>query len=215
MDLLLPRLECPSRVLSPISANPEAPHWKNVPFVPLVDVVSGTEPVQATRFQIAHDDHELRVLFLAEDDYPWANYKNRDEPLYEEEVVEVFLDPVGDLEGYFEFEVNPNNARLDLVLRRVRSGYRKDFRWICEGFSSEVRIAEGVWTTEIAIPFASLGNAAPVGEWRANFYRIDRPQGKLWELSAWSPTCVAAFHVPQRFGILTFEGDSREGDSRF
>ncbi len=206
--MLLPRLVCPFRVLSPISANPDAAHWKNVSSTWLVDVVSGAAPVQATRLQIAHDDRELRVLFVAEDDYPWANYQERDDPLFEEEVVEIFLDPVGDLEGYFEFEVNPNNARLDLVLRRVRSGYRKDFRWICEGFSSEVRIAEGIWTTEIAIPFASLGNAAPAGEWRANFYRIDRPQGKPWELSTWSPTYVAAFHVPQRFGILTFEGAS-------
>ncbi len=205
---MLPRLECPFKRLSPISANPEAAHWRNASSSSLVDVVSGFEPVQATRFQVAHDAGELRVLFVAEDEHPWANYKRRDDPLYEEEVVEIFLDPVGDLEAYFEFEVNPNNARLDLVLRRVRSGYRKDFRWICEGFSSEVRIADGIWTTEIAIPFASLGDVVPAGEWRANFYRIDRPQGKPWELSAWSPTRVAAFHVPQRFGILTFEGVS-------
>jgi len=208
LEILLPRLVCPFRALSPVSADPKAAHWKNVPSKSLVDVVSGSDPVQATRFQVAHDGRELRVLFFAEDDNPWANYKGRDEPLYEEEVVEVFLDPVGDLEGYFEFEVNPNNARLDLVLRRVRSGYRKDFRWVCEGFSSEVRIAEGRWTTEIAIPFESLGNATPTGEWRVNFYRIDRPKGKPWELSAWSPTHVAAFHVPQRFGILTFEDDA-------
>ena len=200
-----PRLACPFRKLSPISANPEAVHWKNVPPTLLVDTVSGATPVQATRVKIVHDDRELRVLFVAEDDNPWAHYTERDDPLYEEEVVEVFLDPVGDLEGYFEFEVNPNNARLDLILRRVRSGYRKDFRWICDGFSSEVRIAEGNWTSELSIPFASLGNALPRGEWRVNFYRIDRPQGKPWELSAWSPTGVATFHVPQRFGILTFE----------
>jgi hypothetical protein len=205
LESSLPRLLCPYRVLSPVSADTNAAHWENVPFTPLLDSVSGSEPVQATRFRVVHDERELRVLFAADDVHPWANYTQRDDPLYEEEVVEVFLDPVGDLEGYFEFEVNPKNARLDLVLRRVPSGYRKDFRWRCEGFVSEVRISNGIWTTEMAIPFASLGNAVPAGEWRANFYRIDRPPGQPWELSAWSPTRVAAFHVAQRFGILAFQ----------
>lgn len=147
------------------------------------------------------------MLFVAEDNHVWATLTGRDEPLYTEEVVEVFLDPVGDRECYFEIEVNPLNTVLDLVLRRNRSGYRKDFGWDCAGFRSAVRRLPGGWAAELSIPFASLAAAAPVaGEcWRGNFTRIDRPEGRERELSAWAPTGQANFHVPERFGTICFE----------
>ena len=92
------------------------------------------------------------MLFHAEDTHAWATMTERDAPLYEEEVVEVFLDPVGDLESYFEIEVNPLNTVLDLVLRKNRSGYVKDFAWQCEGLRTAVVKREAAWTTELAIP---------------------------------------------------------------
>jgi hypothetical protein len=120
--------------------------------------------------------------------------------------MEVFLDPVGDLQSYFELEVNPLNAVLDLVIRKNRSGVIKDFSWRCENLRTAVRNANGGWSAEFAIPFRSLIAAPPkAGErWRANFYRIDRPENRQWELSAWSPTGFPNFHVPERFGILEF-----------
>jgi hypothetical protein len=59
--------------------------------------------------------------------------------------VELFLDPVGDLESYFEIEVNPLNAVLDLVLRRTRSGYAKNFAWRCEGLRTAVKRTASGW----------------------------------------------------------------------
>jgi hypothetical protein len=204
----LPRHRCPRReALGEVSAEPDASHWQEIAAIPLVDNGSGGSPRQATEFRAVHDARELRVLFRAVDSRPWATLSERDGPLHTEEVFEVFLDPVGDLEGYFEFEVNPLNAVLDLVLRRTRSGYRKDFQWRCEDFRSAVRRDDTGWSAEFAIPFRSLGNAAPRGTWRANFYRIDRPENAPWELSAWSPTGMEQFHVPQRFGFLEFADD--------
>lgn len=202
----LPRLISIFGTLPEVSADPGAAVscWPESESVPLVDTVSGGPPKQPTRVRVAHNAHELRILFQAVDSRPWATLAKRDDPLFEEEVFEVFLDPLGDLECYFEIEVNPLNAVLDLVLRRTRSGYRKDFRWRCDGFRSAVRIGEGGWSAEFSVPFRSLGNAAPRGTWRANFYRIDRPAGAPRELSAWSPTGLEQFHVPQRFGFLEF-----------
>ncbi len=149
----------------------------------------------------------LRVFFWVWDEAPWATLTERGAPLYTEEVVEVFLDPVGDGELYFELEVNVNNAVLEACARRVRSGYRKDFRWRCEGLETAVRREAQGWTAELAIPFLSVASRAPrEGEcWRGNFTRIDRPVDRPRELSAWSPTGLAQFHVPQRFGVLRFE----------
>ena len=162
--------------------------------------------MQAASVRVAWDANELRVLFYAEDTHIHATLTERDAPLYTEEVVEVFLDPVGDGECYFEIEVNPLNAVLDLVLRRNRSGYAKDVSWDCEGLRTQVRREASAWSAEMSIPFRSLAAASPApgGKWRANFLRIDRPPGTPRELSAWSPTGLANFHVPERFGVIEF-----------
>ena len=172
----------------------------------LRDAVSGAAPQQGTSVRAVWDAEELRVLFHAEDTHAWATMTERDAPLYEEEVVEVFLDPVGDLESYFEIEVNPLNAVLDLVLRRNRSGYVKDFAWHCEGLRTAVTKSATAWCVEIAIPFRSVTTAPPQAgdRWRVNFCRIDRPPGVPRELTAWSPAARANFHTPERFGILQF-----------
>jgi hypothetical protein len=182
------------------------PDWEAVELAFLKETVTGGEPRQSTWIKTAWTSGELLVLFHAADSRPWATMTQRDEPLYEEEVVEVFLDPVGDLESYFEIEVNPLNAVCDLVLRRTQSGYRKCFAWNCEGLRTRARVDEKSWTAELAIPFASLGPGLPrPGEpWRVNFCRIDRPASAPRELSAWSPTGRPLFHVPPRFGWLDF-----------
>jgi len=199
----LPVIHCPKRVFGPVAADPEAAPWLEVEPTFLRETVAGAKPQQATWFKIAWNAEELRILFGIEDTCVWATLTERDAPLYNEEVVEVFLNPLGDLEKYFEFEVNPLNAVLDLVLWREGEGYQKDFQWRCEGLRTAVQRSAGGWCAEFAIPFASLG-AAPQGSWRANFYRIDRPPGMPWELSAWSPTGLPNFHIRERFGILEF-----------
>lgn len=180
--------------------------WEKIVPIPLRETVAGAVPAQATWFKVAWDRQSLRVLFHAEDTAAWATLTGRDEALYTEEVVEVFLDPIGDLESYFEIEVNPLNAVCDLVLRRTRSGYRKDFRWNCEGLVTAVCRNARAWSAELLIPFASVAPRPPESgdAWRANFFRIDRPPGAPRELSAWSPTGRPNFHVPPRFGSLEF-----------
>lgn len=168
--------------------------------------IHGSKPLQGTRVACRWDATALQVRFECIDVDPWATITQRDGRLWEEEVVEVFLDPVGDGEAYFEFEVNPLNTVLDLVLRRNRSGHKMDFAWDCAGLETGVeRTADG-WTTEITIPFASVADATPQpgAEWRVNFTRIDRPRDRERELTAWCPTMASTFHVPSRFGILRF-----------
>jgi hypothetical protein len=182
--------------------------WINVTAAKFSVNATGEEPEQGTELRCAWDGTNLRVLFVCTTDHePWATITQRDGPLWEEEVVEVFLDPVGDGECYFEIEVNPLNTVLDLVLRRNRSGYRKDFAWDCEGLQAIVQRTAAGWNAELAIPIASLSGELPKSAsatWRANFTRIDRPRDKPRELTAWSPTRLATFHAPDRFGVLRF-----------
>lgn len=205
-DKDLPLLYCRRAALGELTADLHSEPWNTLPRIQLRETTGGALPEQGTTVCAAWTNTELRILFDAVDSEPWATLSERDAPLYTEEVVEVFLDPVGDLECYFEIEVNPLNAVLDLVLRRGRSGYKKDFAWRCEGLRTLVRRTESGWATEMAIPFASLIADPPHfrSRWRVNFFRIDRPRGRDRELSAWSPTKVGTFHVPQRFGVLEF-----------
>jgi hypothetical protein len=202
----LPVLFCAHHRFGGLAADPLAAPWTLIPKTVLSDNQTGRPPQQATSLRLGHDEHALRLLFECEDSEPWATLTGHDEPLYKEEVVEVFLDPVGDGEAYFELELNVNNAVLDGCMRRVRSGYRKDFRWHCAGLQTAVRVIPGGWIAEWAIPFESIsGHAHRVEDcWRANFTRIDRPSSKPRELSAWSPTGLPQFHVPQKFGTLKF-----------
>ncbi len=197
---------CPRAVFGRPTADHHSAPWEGLPFHPLSLTVDGAVPRQATQVAFGWDAVSLRVFFMAEDTHPWATLREHDAPLYKEEVFEVFLDTEGDGLGYFELEVNPNNAVLDGAMRRVRSGYRKDFGWHCTGLETAVRVSPGGWAAELSIPFASVAGAPPLPgqRWRANFTRIDRPPGEPRELSAWSPTGLAQFHVPSRFGVLEF-----------
>ena len=180
--------------------------WWRVPSLNLVLNNGSGAPEQGTEVRIGHDGHSLRVLFVCEDLAPWASLTERGAPLYMEEVVEVFLDVDGDGLAYYELELNPNNAVLDVFVRRVRNGFRKDFRWRCEGLRTAVRMIEGGWSGEFAIPFESVCAKPPQpgARWRVNFTRIDRPKDRPRELSSWSPTGLDQFHIPERFGTVLF-----------
>jgi hypothetical protein len=198
----LPTCVCPSREI--VFGDSES--WKGIQELDLRENVTSAELQQGTSVRCAWSSSALHILFTCVDREPWATIAERDGPLWEEEVVEVFIDPVGDLESYFEIEVNPLNTVVDLVLRRNRSGYRKDFAWNCDGLRTKVVLTTTGWTAQILIPFESITAEPPKlgAEWRANFHRIDRPRGAVRELSAWNPTLLSTFHVPQRFGILQF-----------
>ena len=205
----LPRLRTRQfAALEPWSGGWQPDFWQRIEPTVLREVTGGEPPRQATWVRTAWDAREWRLLFAMDDARPWATLSEPDGHLWEEEVVEVFVDPVGDLDSYFEFEVNPLGTVTDLVLRRTSSGWRKEFGWNAEGFASRVRTTAAGWEAELSIPFAAIMPESPViGQlWRVNFLRIDRPlgAGSEAELSAWSPTGKRNFHRPESFGVVEF-----------
>ncbi len=206
----VPSLQTHRRPLEPVTADPGSPFWQSIAPIELSDNLGAPAPAQRTTVRTAHDAQVWRVLFEVHDTHPWATLTARDARLWTEEAVEVFIDPVGDLESYFEIEINPLGAVCDLVLRRSASGWVRDFGWDVEGLVSHARATATGWAAELAIPFASLLGRPPEpgARWRVNFFRIDRPGGAGTEadLSAWSPTGMRQFHRPQHFGTVEFVG---------
>lgn len=182
----------------------------------LLRATDAATPRLATSVGAWYDDDYLSVVFSASDDHVAATHFRHDAPLYEEDVVELFLAPERARE-YYELEVNPVGTVFDARIHSpdgVRATMTTDLEWTCEGLIAAVRKIVGSHgaisiDTLLRIPFAALERKSPrSGEtWRANFFRIDRHPQHGDELSAWQPTLrvPADFHVPDLFGTLRFE----------
>jgi len=176
--------------------------------VALRSATDGAAPRLPTTVAAHHDGTILTIVFTGDDDGVIATHAGHDAPLWQEDVVEVFLAPERP-QRYFEIEVNPIGTTFDAVIdspEGVRATMRADLGWTCEGLFAAVRTTPSSLDVVIRIPFASLGAGARDG-WLANFYRIDRSHHHGDEFMAWQPTMKtpADFHVPAAFGRLRFE----------
>ena len=140
-------------------------------------------PAFPTEAAVTWDATHLYVAFACSDPEPWARYGARDDRLWEEEVVEVFLDPDGDGRNYAEVEVSPTNVVVDLLIAAPQAGGPGARRWDIAGLQTAVRRHASGWVAEMAIPWAALAGAGvtaaptPGTEWRVGLYRIKRPGG--------------------------------------
>ncbi len=172
--------------------------------------------------KILWDENYLYVAFYCQDEYIWATYEDRDDPLYKEDVVEVYIDPDADGKNYLEVEVNPLNTIFDLWLTKPWSdGGQGITAWTMAGLKTAISIDGTVndnfdqdigWTCEMAMPFSEMKFAAtsmnfpPLEneQWRFNMYRFDRSSTNgSGEATGWSQT-NGGQHEPSRFGALTF-----------
>lgn len=159
----------------------------------------------------AHRDREfLTFVFCGDDAGVVATHLVHDAPLYQEDVVEVFLSPA-DPTVYYEIEVNPLGTLFDARITSpngVRAAMRTELEWTCADVFAAVRRTPRTLDVLLRVPFAALGVAAPeAGDvWRGNIFRIDRDRDGGDEYTAWRPTLKtpADFHITAAFGDLTF-----------
>lgn len=185
--------------------------WKDIRGVRLVETSTGKNPRLETEVKVGWSEDFLYFSFKCQDDFIKATMTKYNDKLYEEDVVEVFIDDNNDLLNYVEIEVNPLNAALHyLVYNTLYSEklfYAKVERTIVS--ATHFDIISGIWNTEISIPMKEFFTAKnnpplPGDKWHVNFYRIDRPENNEDEYSAWSPTGEINFHMPEKFGELIF-----------
>ena len=95
--------------------------WANAVTAPLADAATGDAPIRATELSLTWDWEYLYVAFTCRDDGPTnARLTVRDANLWEEEVVEVFIDADDDQKTYVELEWNPLNTLFDAFV--INSG---------------------------------------------------------------------------------------------
>ena len=94
--------------------------------------------VQQTTVRLAWDEAALHVRFDCADRDAWGTFTRRDDPIYQEEAVEVFLAPgAADPARYFEFEVSPRGTLFDAIVWNPdsdRATMRADPAWDCPHF---------------------------------------------------------------------------------
>lgn len=174
-------------------------------------------PKYLTTLRMLWDDENLYVGAVLEEPDVRASVSRRDDIVYHDNDFEVFLNPYGDKELYYELEVNALGTVMDLLMNRPYSeGGTYMMTWDFPGLELAVRVdgtlnrsgdTDRGWSVEMKIPFAALsrGGQDPLGSriWRANFSRVEwltKPE-ENW---VWAPTGVVDIHHPMRWGYLRF-----------
>ena len=86
-------------------------------------------PPWVTRFRALTTSAALLLRFDVYDKAPWHTMTRRDEHIWEEEVVEIFLDPDRTGLNYYELEINPANVLCDLVVPKPWPELHSDPAW--------------------------------------------------------------------------------------
>lgn len=205
-----------SRTATPIKVDGKLDDavWAKAPRFREFLNLDGSPGSYKTEARALYDDTFLYFSFRCRDDNIWATFKTRDQHLWDEEVVEVFLQADPQQSSYIELEVNPLGTMLDIYLLDIRkplhyeSWNSQKLKWAVQVFGTvDGNSGDREWTCEIALPLEDVVTAKNLppragDRWRLNLYRVEqRPRPALL---AWSPTFKEDFHLPAKFGEIVF-----------
>jgi len=217
----IPSYNC-LRVCAPdmiaIDGNLNEPCWAQADSIRLVDVVTGANDPQPTSVRVLWDSVNLYIGFMASDDLIGATLTRHDTTLYQQDVVEMFIDPDRNGTDYYELEWNCRNASFDAYVTYSGGSAHPDLSWDAVDMKSAVSVKGTVnnnadkdtsWCAEIALPWKNLTEetkpAVPVagGSMKIGFFRIElRTSSTIY--TSWVPTGAIQFHRPDKFGTLRF-----------
>jgi len=200
--------------------------WKRAEEFVMVEATKGGKAPLKTTMRLLWDDDFLYIAYFCEDPDAWATWEKEDDPMWDEEVVEFFIDPNGTGFSYYEHEINPINQKVDLFI--VNAGKRLNGKftgwkdWDFKNLKQAVYVdgdgkkhgtKDKFWTVEVAVPFDELlelrGNTPEDGDmWRFNAYRIERGDKNKKDddfYAGFSPVYRGSFHTPWQFGKIYFK----------
>ncbi len=193
--------------------------WKEAPAVELTTSFDGKPVTRKTTARVLYDDKFLYVSFDCEDPDVWGTLLKKDEPIYNEDAVEIFIDANGDGKTYNELQVSPHNTNFDAAFIGRRSNLEEAMKWE-SGMKSAVTVRGTIdndsdqdegWSAEMQIPLDKLYEVPRLppqkgDKWRFNLYRLEHiVRRQQIEGQSFSPLFVGDFHHLPRFGWLIFD----------
>ena len=199
-----------------------AANWASAKWIHL-PIQETTGVTYNTQAKLLYSESGIYILFKCEDLKLTATVQEDFGPLFNGDVVEVFLMPETSIPVYFEYELSPLNYELPLLVPNVNGKFqgwgpvhyegkrRVQHATSVEGGKKEINSTITSWTGEIFIPFSLLNPLVHAAitrgtKWKANLYRIDHDSGySSW---AWQKTTAhlrGSLHEYKKFGTLIFE----------
>lgn len=180
----------------------------------------------ATKARLLWDHDYLYFHADMEDTDLYVASKEHNAQLWLGDVFELFFKPATDKAGYYEFQVNPANAKLDMLIpRRGAGGYERfkdeaDFGWqtkvALRGTINKWSDKDQGWSVEGRFPWTDFartgGRPAPGEEWRFALCRVDNSvdfEGQdLTTCAPLSSKPFADFHAHEDYAPLVFAAPS-------
>ena len=219
----------------PFDGKLDAAVWADAPWTTdFVDIQGAAKnsPRFRTRAKLLWDDEFLYIAAELAEPQVWATLTQHDSVIFQDPDFEVFLDPSGSTQPYYEFEMNALNTTWDLRLDKPYQDQGKpDNAWEIPGAKTVVHVSGTLnhstdtdrgWMVQLAFPWSVLSQAArhagppTEGEqWRINFSRVEwqvtTNGGTCQKVPAtpednwvWSPQGVVDMHRPEMWGQLQF-----------
>jgi hypothetical protein len=195
--------------------------WNQAPAASFVNTLDGTPASLQAAARMLWADQGLYVAFEVADTTLRATSTAHDDHLWEQDCIELMVDPDGDGLNYFEIQIAPNGLVFDTHYdsRRVPQPVG-NLAWDAQITSVGVApvgtlnddAPDQRYTVEALIPWAAFSHGtmpaatAPAAgsTWRMNLYVMDLMASGS-RSAGWSATLEGDFHVPARFGRVTFE----------
>jgi hypothetical protein len=208
--------------------------WADAPWTDyFVDIEGDVKPKPRfrTRVKMLWDDQYFYFGAELEEPDVWGTLTKHDSVIFADNDFEIFIDPDGDNQKYYELEINALNTEWDLLLHRAyRDGGPADNSWEVPGLKTAVHVNGTInkpgdkdtgWSVEFAIPWSVLAEhanrPAPPRDgdrWRVNFSRVEwqvTDDGKTYKKVGprednwvWSPQGAIDMHRPERWGEVLF-----------
>lgn len=236
MEAITPRTYLCHYVSTPIVIDGKIgdPGWTNAPWTAdFVDIQGDARPKPRfrTRVKMLWDDRYLYIAAELEEPDVWATLTNHDSVIFQDPDFEVFMNPNGETQPYYEFEMNALNTTWDLRLNKPYIDQGKPENSWESGAQSAVHVmgtlnhpgdTDRGWTVEIAFPWTVIsrdarhaGPPADGEQWRINFSRVEwhitttngvyeKIPGLPEDNWVWSPQGVVDMHRPEMWGLLQF-----------
>jgi Carbohydrate family 9 binding domain-like len=197
----------------------DEPGWTAATAYPMVDSQDG-EPYDARpgSVRLAWDATALYVGAQISDPDVWSDYARRDDPLWNQEVFELFVFGDAERQGYLELQVSPRGVVFDARFAQYRKGDEAwNGRWQAavdlQGTLDDRRDRDEGWSAELAIPWAEIClhtevTCPPVAgqTLRMNAFRFERPHERPPIGLSLSPPRVPDFHAPEYAAVLELGG---------